>query len=117
MKTVSPRRPPVGATWDSPKVAIRMFFCLRGRHKAVNMGMGRNKMAKSVRMLTGAELKYSVTISMHLVFDGRGLLKVFETGRHWKTLSNVRAVPATTATIRTTVEAVRKNCLVFAMRR
>jgi hypothetical protein len=81
------------------------------------MGIGRNKMAKSVRILTGAELKYSVTISMHVVPADRGSSRVFATGRHWKMLSSVRAVPATTATTSTTADAIRKNFSVFVKRR
>lgn len=62
------------------------------------MGIGRNNSARSVIILTGAEDKYNVTMSMHLSAGGRGKSNVAGTGRHWKMLSSVKAVPATLTT-------------------
>ena len=46
----------------------------------VNTGIGRNKMAKSVMILTGAEDRYKVTISVQMADDGGGSMNTAATG-------------------------------------
>ena len=48
------------------KVIMRIIFCFRGKRMLVRMGIGRNSIARSVIMLTGAEDMNRVTISVHV---------------------------------------------------
>ena len=64
-------------------------------------------------MFTGAELRYRVTISVHWVVAGRGLLKVFPTGWHWKMFNIVKANPVALTTTRHTIDALRKKTCDF----
>lgn len=60
----------------------KIIFCFRGSRIPVRMGIGRNRMARSVIILTGAEDRYNVTISVHEAEFGIGFLNVAVTGRH-----------------------------------
>ena len=61
-------------------------------------------------ILTGAEDKYKVTMSMQRAADGVGSSKAADTGRHWRMLSNVKAVPAILTTIRVAIVDHLKTC-------
>lgn len=74
------------------------------------MGMGKNNSARSVMILTGAEDKYKVTISMQWAADGVGSSKAAETGRHWKILRRVNDIPARLTTIRVAIVDHLKIC-------
>ena len=65
----------------------------------VRIGIGRNSIAKSVIILTGAEDRYSVTMSVHLAVGCIGSSKAAPTGRHWMMFRMVKARPATLTTV------------------
>lgn len=80
-------------------VIIRMIFSFRGSLMLVKIGIGRKSIARSVMILTGAEDRYRVTISMHLAVGDIGSSKAAPTGRHWSILRKVKARPATLTTV------------------
>ena len=88
------------AATKAPKlnVMIRMSFSFRGNLMLVSMGIGRKRMAKSVMMLTGADDKNKVTMSMHLTVGGTGSINAAPIGRHCKVFRNVNVKPATLTT-------------------
>jgi len=72
----------------------------------VRIGMGRKRIAKSVIILTGAEERYSVTISVHWAVGGTGDSNAAAMGRHCTMFKRVRASPAmlTTAIVETVAQ-------------
>ena len=70
-------------------------------------------MAKSVMMLTGAEDRYRVMMSMQVASLGTGVAKVAEMGIHWRILRSVRARPATFTIAKVDQVALRNILLVL----
>jgi hypothetical protein len=79
----------------------------------VRIGMGRNSMARSVIMLSGADERYMVTISVHCAELGIGVLNTAFTGVHCQTLSIVKAKPPAFTTKSVAMVAHLKTWLLF----
>jgi hypothetical protein len=62
------------------KVQTRASFCLNSMRSLVRIGRGRQSMARSVRMLMGAEARYMETTSMQTPFAFS--VNAADTGRH-----------------------------------
>jgi hypothetical protein len=69
------------------------------------MGIGRNKIAKSVMRFSGVEDKYIVMMSVQLAEYGIGYAKAAPGGRHWKTVKSPSASPPAFTTNKVAMQA------------
>lgn len=72
-----------------PKVTYKMIFCFCGRLMPLRTGIGSRRIKRSVMILTGAEDKYKVVISVQREYGGFGSLNKDDTGRHWNMLTRL----------------------------